>query len=221
VPVFARQHDPGPALDGGTAGARLGAGGYSGPAIHPLAPACSAAYYRLSLAWWSRTAHAQPWRWRDPSRWGTPFDPTRPASAVAEAQAAAWWVATRREAWRRRRRNWETMLLNREVVKVAVVSRSAGPCPLLDGGWKFSSGNDIRVMCSARRTASRAIIRGSCSPPDYVSTAKVFDMLMAVPKFGRVKAARLLNQCRISQSKTVGGLSERQRAELVNLFNSR
>jgi hypothetical protein len=57
------------------------------------------------------------------------------------------------------------------------------------------------------------------APPDYVSTAKVFDMLMAVPKFGRVKAARFLNQCRISQSKTVGGLSERQRAELIALFN--
>jgi hypothetical protein len=28
-----------------------------------------------------------------------------------------------------------------------------------------------------------------------------------------------LNQCRISQSKTVGGLSERQRTELVGLFN--
>jgi len=56
-------------------------------------------------------------------------------------------------------------------------------------------------------------------PPEYVSTAKVFDMLMAVPKLGRVKAARLLNSCRISQSKTVGGLSERQRAELVSLFN--
>jgi hypothetical protein len=56
-------------------------------------------------------------------------------------------------------------------------------------------------------------------PPDYVSTAKVFDMLMAVPKFGRVKAARLLNQCRISQSKTVGGMSERQRGELVSLFH--
>jgi len=57
------------------------------------------------------------------------------------------------------------------------------------------------------------------NPPEYVSTAKVFDMLMAVPKFGRVKAARFLNQCRISQSKTVGGLSERQRAELIGLFN--
>src|SRR5262249_18814795 len=56
------------------------------------------------------------------------------------------------------------------------------------------------------------------APPEYVSTAKVFDILMAVPKFGRVKAARFLNQCRISQSKTVGGLSERQRAELVGLF---
>ena len=52
------------------------------------------------------------------------------------------------------------------------------------------------------------------NPPEYVSTAKVIDILMAVPKFGRVKAARFLNTCRISQSKTVGGLSDRQRAEL-------
>jgi hypothetical protein len=56
------------------------------------------------------------------------------------------------------------------------------------------------------------------NPPEYVSTAKVIDILMAVPKFGRVKAARFLNQCRISQSKTVGGLSDRQRAELVGLL---
>src|ERR671925_397343 len=58
-------------------------------------------------------------------------------------------------------------------------------------------------------------------PPEYVSTAKVIDILMAVPKFGRVKAARFLNTCRISQSKTVGGLSDRQRTELIGLFHSR
>ena len=57
------------------------------------------------------------------------------------------------------------------------------------------------------------------APPEFVETAKVFDMLMAVPKFGRVKATRFLTACRISQSKTVGGLSERQRAELIGLFN--
>src|SRR5688500_2436548 len=52
-------------------------------------------------------------------------------------------------------------------------------------------------------------------PPEYVQTAKVVDMLLAVPKYGRVKSHRILNQCRISPSKTIGGLSQRQRAELV------
>ncbi len=56
------------------------------------------------------------------------------------------------------------------------------------------------------------------SPPEYVLTAKVFDMLLAVPKYGRVKTNRVLNQCRISPAKTIGGLSERQRKELVGLL---
>ncbi len=82
--------------------------------------------------------------------------------------------------------------------------------------------NDIRVQ---RAKLKRDLKEGRLhvelvleDPPDYVATAKVFDILMAVPKFGRVKASRFLNQCRISQSKTVGGLSERQRTELVGLF---
>lgn len=54
------------------------------------------------------------------------------------------------------------------------------------------------------------------SPPEYLETAKVFDMLVAVPKYGRVKANKVLTQCRISPSKTIGGLSERQRSELVS-----
>ena len=55
-------------------------------------------------------------------------------------------------------------------------------------------------------------------PPEYVETAKVFDMLLAVPKYGRVKANKVLTQCRISPSKTIGGLSERQRSELVTML---
>ena len=53
------------------------------------------------------------------------------------------------------------------------------------------------------------------NPPDYLETAKVFDMLLAVPKYGRVKVNKILVQCRISPSKTIGGLSARQRDELV------
>ena len=52
-------------------------------------------------------------------------------------------------------------------------------------------------------------------PPEYVLSAKAFDMIIAVPKYGRVKANKILSQCRISPSKTIGGLSERQRGELV------
>ena len=58
-------------------------------------------------------------------------------------------------------------------------------------------------------------------PPDYVQTAKVFDLLLAVPKYGRVKVNKILSQCRISPSKTLGGLSERQRGELVALLRRR
>ena len=59
------------------------------------------------------------------------------------------------------------------------------------------------------------------TPPDYLMTAKVFDLLLAVPKYGRVKVNKVLSQCRISPSKTLGGLSERQRGELVTLLRSR
>ncbi|CAN5525758.1 hypothetical protein BH20ACT18_BH20ACT18_13420 [soil metagenome] len=56
------------------------------------------------------------------------------------------------------------------------------------------------------------------NPPEYLETAKVFDMLLAVPKYGRVKVNKVLGQCRISPSKTFGGLSERQRSELVAML---
>jgi hypothetical protein len=80
--------------------------------------------------------------------------------------------------------------------------------------------NDIR----SKRAQLKRDLKGNkvkiqtllMDPPEYVQTAKVIDMLMAVPKYGRVKTNRILNQCRISPSKTIGGLSERQRAELVS-----
>ena len=64
--------------------------------------------------------------------------------------------------------------------------------------------------------AGRASIHGLLlDPPEWVETAKVFDMLLAVPKYGRVKANKILTTCRISPSKTIGGLSQRQRDELI------
>ena len=53
------------------------------------------------------------------------------------------------------------------------------------------------------------------NPPEKIHTMKVFDLLIATPKLGRVKVNKALNRCRISPSKTVGGLSPRQRDELL------
>jgi hypothetical protein len=55
-------------------------------------------------------------------------------------------------------------------------------------------------------------------PPDFAKTAKVYDLLLALPKVGPARAARSLTQCRIAPLKTVGGLTARQRAELIALF---
>lgn len=65
------------------------------------------------------------------------------------------------------------------------------------------------------------IVEVLTSPPDFLKTAKVIDLLLVVPKFGRVKATRVLTRCRISQAKTVGGLSERQRSELCETLQLR
>jgi hypothetical protein len=58
-------------------------------------------------------------------------------------------------------------------------------------------------------------------PPEKLETMKIFDLLLAAPKYGRVKANKLLMSCRISPSKTVGGMSERQRAEMVRMLSRR
>jgi hypothetical protein len=55
-------------------------------------------------------------------------------------------------------------------------------------------------------------------PPCCVHTAKVLDLLLAVPKYGRVKANRLLERCRVSPAKTVNGLTPRQRKELLDML---
>ena len=43
----------------------------------------------------------------------------------------------------------------------------------------------------------------------------MLDMVLALPKVGRVKANKILRSCGVSPSKTFGRLSERQRAELA------
>jgi len=106
-------------------------------------------------------------------------------------------------------------------MQAPVKTSTAAPERSLDQRMEaLKRANDIRT----RRAQLKRDLKGGkvniqtllLDPPAYVQTAKVFDMLLAVPKYGRVKTNRILNQCRISPSKTIGGLSQRQRNELVN-----
>ena len=52
-------------------------------------------------------------------------------------------------------------------------------------------------------------------PPECLASAKVAEVLMAVPGYGRTKVARLLERCHVSPKKSVGGLTEGQRDALI------
>ena len=82
--------------------------------------------------------------------------------------------------------------------------------------------NEIRT---ARAKLKRQLASGTielvqiiADPPACVRTARMRDVLVAMPKIGSVRAGRILAHCRIAHSKTLGGLTDRQRGELINLF---
>ena len=84
--------------------------------------------------------------------------------------------------------------------------------------------NDIRSerarLKEALRNGDVAITEVLSDPPPCVATAKVLDLVLAVPKYGRVKANKLLERCRVSSSKTVNGLTPRQRKELLDMLGN-
>lgn len=71
-----------------------------------------------------------------------------------------------------------------------------------------------RDLKAGRKIAHDLILE----PPEWLETMKLFDLILAMPKYGRVKVNKIHVQARISPSKTVGGLSPRQRAEIVSML---
>jgi hypothetical protein len=53
---------------------------------------------------------------------------------------------------------------------------------------------------------------------DWLHTMRVEEVLLATPALGRVKVARALNRCHVSPSKTIKGITDRQRTELLHFL---
>lgn len=56
------------------------------------------------------------------------------------------------------------------------------------------------------------------STPDWLKTAKVFDVLRAEPGYGSARATRAMHHVDIGQGKTVAALTPRQRHDLILLL---
>jgi hypothetical protein len=70
------------------------------------------------------------------------------------------------------------------------------------------------------KAGARAIDAVLADPPAFVHTANVAKLLLALPKYGPVKVNKLLARCKIAPSKTIGGLSQRQRDDLASVLTN-
>jgi hypothetical protein len=98
------------------------------------------------------------------------------------------------------------------------------PTPTRDLNQRMSAlakGNKIRTgRAELKRDIKADVsladgIRLLTNPPALVHTMKVFDLLRSLNGVGKIKADAHLRHACVSPSKTIAGLSDRQRAALV------
>jgi hypothetical protein len=84
--------------------------------------------------------------------------------------------------------------------------------------------NEVRLTRAARMQELERLPIGESEeraaelillPPDDLDTQTVYDLLVRVHRYGHRKVLKLLNTLGISERKTVGALSQRQRQELA------
>ena len=68
-----------------------------------------------------------------------------------------------------------------------------------------------RDLKGGRRTLE-SVLR---DPPEYVLTAKIIELLLELPRYGRVRVEQVLADCGIATNRRVEQLSDEQRVALV------
>jgi hypothetical protein len=79
--------------------------------------------------------------------------------------------------------------------------------------------NDVR----SRRARLKRDLKGGrtqieevlSDPPEYVASATILDLLIWTPKRRRITANKVLLRCRISPSRSIGALTDRQRRVIL------
>jgi hypothetical protein len=83
----------------------------------------------------------------------------------------------------------------------------------------LAHGNDVRLKRAQFKRDLKAgrvsIIDAINAPPPWLEEAKLYDLLLAVPRYGRVRVNKVFKIVGISPVKRVAGISARQRADLL------
>ena len=80
------------------------------------------------------------------------------------------------------------------------------------GNWVRSQRAEFKQELKAGRASVASLM---ADPPEWAASMKAIDLLVAAPGVGRVKANRTLYRAGVSPTKTLTGLTERQRRALL------
>lgn len=78
---------------------------------------------------------------------------------------------------------------------------------------RFARARFKRDVKAGRESVVGLLLAEEC--PDLFATMKVAELVLSLPKVGRVKTNRIIVQHSISPSRTVGGMTVRQRTALA------
>jgi hypothetical protein len=117
------------------------------------------------------------------------------------------------------RSGWEENL-NMPLTASATESTSVAPERSLSQRMDaLSEANDIRKKRSKLKREIKArkvdAVRVVQEVPDYCKTMKVSELLMAIPKVGKVKCKKVMASARIKPSRTLSGIPDSQRNNLI------
>ena len=72
-----------------------------------------------------------------------------------------------------------------------------------------------------REVTVEGVMDALTDPPEWLETASVEEVLRTIPKIGPVKVREILRSAGIGDAAKLGGLTERQRTELVGVLRDR
>lgn len=100
--------------------------------------------------------------------------------------------------------------------------------PVRSADQRLAALKRANAIRSARARMKEQLVDGAvdvldllAKPPSWLVSMRVYALLVSLPKWGPTKARRMLCECRVSDSKTIGGLSDRQRREISNVLRKR